>query len=192
MPDPTASTDRKTEERCSRPVPFVCQRWVGHTGRAVLEFPRFSGHLTSCAAKARKDRVCAEDPRRVAGPAGRCLLGGAPVRTAGGTRFSPQFIENKLKFSPFVGECVVLGNGRPFLAAILCIRYSMVAKWAEARRISFTTYQNLAAHPQAGELLAAVAEAVVEAFIGPCDEPVEGHRHVENGGGHGGSSVLWF
>jgi long-chain acyl-CoA synthetase len=76
------------------------------------------------------------------------------ARTAGGTRFSPQFIENKLKFSPFVGECVVLGNGRPFLAAILCIRYSMVARWAEARRISFTTYQNLAAHPQVGELLA--------------------------------------
>jgi long-chain acyl-CoA synthetase len=76
------------------------------------------------------------------------------ARTAAGTRFSPQFIENKLKFSPFVGECVVLGNGRPFLAAILCIRYSMVAKWAESRRISFTTYQNLAAHPQVGELLA--------------------------------------
>ena len=76
------------------------------------------------------------------------------ARTAGGARFSPQFIENKLKFSPYVGECVILGNGRPFLAAILCIRYSMVAKWAEARRISFTTYQNLAAHPQVGELLA--------------------------------------
>jgi long-chain acyl-CoA synthetase len=76
------------------------------------------------------------------------------ARTSGGTRFSPQFIENKLKFSPFVGECVILGNGRPFLAAILCIRYSMVAKWAEARRIGFTTYQNLAANPQVGELLA--------------------------------------
>ena len=76
------------------------------------------------------------------------------ARTSAGTRFSPQFIENKLKFSPFIGECVVLGNGRPFLAAILCIRYSMVAKWAEGRRIGFTTYQNLAAHPQVGELLA--------------------------------------
>ena len=76
------------------------------------------------------------------------------ARTATGIRFSPQFIENKLKFSPFVGECVVLGNGRAFLAAILCIRYSMVAKWAEGRRISFTTYQNLAANPQVAELLA--------------------------------------
>ena len=74
--------------------------------------------------------------------------------TTGGSRFSPQFIENKLKFSPYVGECVVLGSGRPFLSAILCIRYAMVAKWAEARRIGFTTYQNLAANPQVAELLA--------------------------------------
>jgi long-chain acyl-CoA synthetase len=76
------------------------------------------------------------------------------ARTSTGIRFSPQFVENKLKFSPFIGECVVLGNGRSFLAAILCIRYSMVAKWAEGCRIGFTTYQNLAAHPLVGELLA--------------------------------------
>ena len=82
------------------------------------------------------------------------------ARTSQPVRFQPQFIENKLKFSPYVGECVVLGNGRPFLAAILCIRYSMVAKWAEGRRIGFTTYQNLAAHPQVGELLAGEVEKV--------------------------------
>jgi long-chain acyl-CoA synthetase len=82
------------------------------------------------------------------------------ARTSMGVRFSPQFIENKLKFSPFVGECVVLGNGRPFLAAILCIRYSMVAKWAEANRIGFTTYQNLAGNPAVIELLAGEVEKV--------------------------------
>ena len=77
------------------------------------------------------------------------------AHTASGARFSPQYIENKLKFSPFIGECVVLGSGRPYVAAILCIRYSMVAKWAENRRINFTTYQSLAAHPAVAELLAA-------------------------------------
>jgi long-chain acyl-CoA synthetase len=82
------------------------------------------------------------------------------ARTGMGVRFSPQFIENKLKFSPFIGECVVLGNGRPWLAAILCIRYSMVAKWAESHRIGFTTYQNLAANPRVSELLAGEVEKV--------------------------------
>jgi long-chain acyl-CoA synthetase len=74
--------------------------------------------------------------------------------TTAGIRFSPQFIENKLKFSPYVGECVVLGAGRPWLAAILCIRYSLVAKWAEARGLAFTGYGNLASRPEVCELLA--------------------------------------
>ena len=82
------------------------------------------------------------------------------ARTSLGVRFSPQFIENKLKFSPFVGECVVLGHGRPFLVAILCIRYSMVSKWAESNRIGFTTYQNLSANPRVYELLAEEVERV--------------------------------
>ncbi|MDF1584902.1 AMP-binding protein [Marinimicrococcus flavescens] len=80
--------------------------------------------------------------------------------TSAGTRFSPQFIENKLKFSPYIGECVVLGNARPWLAAILCIRYSMVAKWAEASRIGFTTYQNLAGNERVQGLLAGEVEKV--------------------------------
>jgi long-chain acyl-CoA synthetase len=80
--------------------------------------------------------------------------------TSEGVRFSPQFIENKLKFSSYIGEGVVLGHGRPWLAAILCIRYSMVAKWAENRRIGFTTYQNLAANPRVEQLLAGEVESV--------------------------------
>jgi long-chain acyl-CoA synthetase len=82
------------------------------------------------------------------------------ARTSTGVRFSPQFIENKLKFSPYVGEAVVLGNQRPFVTAILCIRYSMVSKWAEGRRIGFTTYQNLAANASVVELVAGEVEAV--------------------------------
>jgi long-chain acyl-CoA synthetase len=82
------------------------------------------------------------------------------ARTSTGIRFSPQFIENKLKFSPYIGEAVVLGNRRPFVTAILCIRYSMVSKWAESRRIGFTTYQNLAANRQVVDLLASEVEKV--------------------------------
>ena len=73
--------------------------------------------------------------------------------TSAGIRFSPQFIENKLKFSPYIGECVVLGNRRPFIAAILCIRAAMVGKWAEARGLAFTGYTNLSARPEVYGLL---------------------------------------
>jgi long-chain acyl-CoA synthetase len=73
--------------------------------------------------------------------------------TARGERFSPQFIENKLKFCPYVAEAVVLGDRQDFLAAMLCIRFPIVAKWAERQRIAFTTYSDLSAKPQVLELL---------------------------------------
>jgi long-chain acyl-CoA synthetase len=77
-----------------------------------------------------------------------------------GTRFSPQFIENKLKFSPYIKECVCLGDKRDFIASMICIDYPNVGKWAEGRRISYTTYTDLAAKPEVLELLAAEVEKV--------------------------------
>ena len=73
--------------------------------------------------------------------------------TSSGVRFSPQFIENKLKFSPYIGECVVLGNDKAMVTAILCIRYSMVSKWAEAGGLAFTTYTNLSTLPEVYALI---------------------------------------
>lgn len=67
------------------------------------------------------------------------------AETATGVRYSPQYIENKLKFSPFIAEAVILGHERPYLAAMVCIRYAIVAKWAEQRGIAFTNYTNLSA-----------------------------------------------
>jgi long-chain acyl-CoA synthetase len=77
-----------------------------------------------------------------------------------GVRFSPQYIENKLKFSTFVAEAVIVGAGRPYLTAIICIRYPVVAKWAEKRRIAFTTYTDLSARPEVYALLRREVEIV--------------------------------
>ena len=79
---------------------------------------------------------------------------------ANGDAFSPQFIENKLKFSPYVGECVTLGHGREFVTALLCIRFSIVSKWAENNRLAFTTYSDLAARPEVAELMRHEVEAI--------------------------------
>jgi long-chain acyl-CoA synthetase len=82
------------------------------------------------------------------------------ARLANGDAFSPQFIENKLKFSPFVGECVALGDGRDFVTALVCIRYSIVAKWAEKNRLAFTTYSDLSARPEVAALLREEVSAI--------------------------------
>ncbi|NVN88809.1 MAG: long-chain fatty acid--CoA ligase [Rhodopseudomonas sp.] len=82
------------------------------------------------------------------------------AETSHGERFSPQYIENKLKFSPYVAETVVLGAGRDVLAAMICIRFSIISKWAEKKRISFTTYTDLASRPEVYALLRKEVEAV--------------------------------
>jgi long-chain acyl-CoA synthetase len=82
------------------------------------------------------------------------------AETSRGERFSPQYIENKLKFSTYIAEAVVLGAGRETLAAMICIRYSIISKWAEKNRISFTTYTDLASRPDVYALLQKEVEAV--------------------------------
>src|SRR6201992_1195490 len=62
------------------------------------------------------------------------------AETRRGERFSPQNIENKLKFSPYIAETVVLGAGREALAAMICIRFSIISKWAEKNRIAVTNH----------------------------------------------------
>ncbi|WP_298952103.1 long-chain fatty acid--CoA ligase [uncultured Methylobacterium sp.] len=79
---------------------------------------------------------------------------------ARGERFSPQYIENKLKFSPYIAEAVILGAGRDYLAALVCIRYSVVSKWAEKNRVAFTTYSDLASKPEVIDLLRREVERV--------------------------------
>jgi len=81
------------------------------------------------------------------------------MKLADGTQFSPQFIENRLKFSPYVKEAVVIGKERPCLTAMLCIDMGVVGKWAEKNKLGYTTYTDLSAKPEVYDL---VQEAVDE------------------------------
>jgi long-chain acyl-CoA synthetase len=72
---------------------------------------------------------------------------------ADGSKFSPQYIENKLKFSPYVKEAVVVGQDRPFVGALVNIDMANVGKWAETRQITYTTYTDLAQKAQVYELV---------------------------------------
>jgi len=73
---------------------------------------------------------------------------------ADGTPFAPQFIENKLKFSPFIREAVAFGNERPFVAAMIAIDLSTVGNWAERRGLAYTSYNDLSQKAEVRELIA--------------------------------------
>jgi len=70
-----------------------------------------------------------------------------------GTPFAPQFIENKLKFSPYVREAVAFGNDKPFVAAMIAIDPDTVGNWAERRGIAYTSYMDLSQKAQVREMI---------------------------------------
>jgi long-chain acyl-CoA synthetase len=80
-------------------------------------------------------------------------------KLADNTPFAPQFVENKLKFSPFIAEAVAFGDRRPFVAAIVAIDLTTVGNWAERRNVAYTSFQDLSAK---GEVRRLVADEIAE------------------------------
>jgi long-chain acyl-CoA synthetase len=72
---------------------------------------------------------------------------------ADGTPFAPQFIESKLKFSPYIREAVAVGHARPFVAAMIAIDPNTAGNWAERRGIPYTSYMDLSQKPEVRELI---------------------------------------
>ena len=65
----------------------------------------------------------------------------------------PQYLETRLKFSPFVKDAWVIGDERPFVAAVICIDYNVVGKWAEDRNLAYTSYPELSQKPEVYDLV---------------------------------------
>ncbi|HEV2336571.1 MAG TPA: AMP-binding protein [Stellaceae bacterium] len=71
----------------------------------------------------------------------------------GGALFAPKFIENKLKFFPYIKEAVAFGDGRDFVAAFINIDLEAVGNWAERRSLAYASYQELAANEGVYDLI---------------------------------------
>ncbi|HKU95793.1 MAG TPA: AMP-binding protein [Vineibacter sp.] len=70
-----------------------------------------------------------------------------------GTPFAPQFVENKLKFSPFIREAVAFGDNQPFVAAMIAIDMTTVGTWAERRNLAYTSFMDLSRKPEVAQLV---------------------------------------
>ena len=79
--------------------------------------------------------------------------------TAGGKNITPAFIENKLKFSSYIQDAVVIGDGRKFLSALVLIDEDNVTKYAQDNRIPYTTFEDLTQNP---EILKLIDQEVVK------------------------------
>ena len=86
------------------------------------------------------------------------------IITAGGKNITPAEIENRLKFSPYVSDAVVIGDRRKYLTALIMIDQENVEKFAQDRRVPFSDFRSLCAAPEVRELIAGVVAESNAAF----------------------------
>jgi long-chain acyl-CoA synthetase len=94
------------------------------------------------------------------------------TRLADGTIFAPKYLENKLKFSPYVKEAVCIGQSRPYVTTLVNIDLTAVGNWAERRSIAYTSYTDLSQKPDVYGLIQQEVERVNASLLD--DEVLKG------------------
>jgi len=84
-----------------------------------------------------------------------------------GTPFAPQFVENKLKFSPYIGEAIAFGHERPHVTAMIAIALAPVGNWAERQGLAYSGYQDLTQKAEVRGLIRAEIEKCNLGLLAP-------------------------
>ena len=149
QPDDEASSDT-----VGRPAPGIDVRVVDDGEVQIKCAGVFAGYYQEDAKTA---EVMTDDGWYRTGDAGVLNENGHLViidrakdvgKLADGTPYAPQFIELKMKFSPFVSEVVSFGDGHPFISAMVAIDFDTVGKWAEGKGLPYTNYMDLSQKPE--------------------------------------------
>ena len=83
------------------------------------------------------------------------------IRLAGGDRYSPQYIEGRLKFSPYIGHALTVGDqANNYVTALITVDFENVGRWAEKSGLPYTTYTDLAQKPEVYALVRRDVEGV--------------------------------
>ena len=141
-----------------RPLPGVDAR-ISESGEILLRSGSiFDGYFENAAASAEAlvdGWLHTGDAGYIEADGHLVVLGRVSevVHTAGGERYIPNYIENRLKFSPFIKDVAVLGSGRDWLSAIVCVDRETVGHWAELRGISYISYADLSQKPEVAQLI---------------------------------------
>ncbi|SDN64835.1 long-chain acyl-CoA synthetase [Lutimaribacter pacificus] len=142
-----------------RPFPGI-ELKIDDTGEILIRGDNvFDGYFQNekATAEALRDGwLCTGDAGEFSDDGQLVVLGrlSEVVHKADGTRFIPTYLENRLKFSPNIRDVCVIGAGREFLSAIVCIDFSAVGQWAQERGVPYTSYAELSQRPEVRALIA--------------------------------------
>ena len=83
------------------------------------------------------------------------------ITLAGGEKYAPQYLEGRLKFSPYLRDVMTIGGAeRAFVTALINIDFGNVGRWAEKRGLAYTTFADLAQKPEVYDLIRKEVEQV--------------------------------
>lgn len=171
--DTFAMTDQFDSEGAGVPSPFGTEIRIDDEGEILLRGPqRMVGYYKMPEATA---KTIDEQGWTHSGDAGYIRGDGQLVcidrvadlmKLSDGYPFSPQYLENKLKFSPYIRDGVIVGGQEEFIGALISIDQPNVSKWAETNFIPFTTFADISQKPEVYQLirqeLAKVNERLIE------------------------------
>ena len=86
------------------------------------------------------------------------------IITAGGKNITPAEIENRLKFSPYISDAVVIGDRRKYLSCLIMIDQENVEKFAQDKRVPFSNFKSLCAAPEVKALIGGIVEETNREF----------------------------
>jgi len=89
------------------------------------------------------------------------------MHTAGGERYVPNYIENRLKFSPYIKDAAVIGAGLDELTAMVCVDFEAVGHWAEVNGVPYVSYSDLSQRDEVAALLHEAFQRVNKAVTEP-------------------------
>jgi long-chain acyl-CoA synthetase len=86
------------------------------------------------------------------------------IVTAGGKNVAPQAIENRLKFSKFIDEAIIIGNHRRFVTAVIVPNFENLEEYAQGKHVPHATHEEMVDHPQVRKLFAEEIDGLCEQF----------------------------
>ena len=89
------------------------------------------------------------------------------MHTADGERYVPNYIENRLKFSPYIKDAAVIGAGLKELTAMVCVDFEAVGHWAEVNGVPYVSYADLSQREEVATLLREAFQRVNKAVTEP-------------------------
>lgn len=78
---------------------------------------------------------------------------GELIKLTDGTKVSPQYIESRLRISPYIAEAMVVGDNQPYLASIIILNFNIAGKWAEDNSVRYTTYADISQKKEVIDLI---------------------------------------